>query len=367
MPQKTYPLIVKKKIKECDGACTLVLAPQNPEDKNLFLHKPAQFLSFYIEIDGKKIMRSYSISSCPLIQEELTTSIKKLHCGKTSSYLVDEIQENDVIYSSRPQGRFFKMPETLKPRHYLMVAGGSGITPLFSIIKTALISDEKNQVTLIYCNRNENSIIYKNNIKNWQNRYADRFKVIHFISQPETKEYENKGRLTEEPFTQIVNTRNTKELEMEAYLCGPIELMKMAENILRETIDKKMIRKENFGVVQQKKPAKAPSSALVISADEDLSFSGETVELIYARLDGEKIEIPGVSDASILDQLIDSGHAPPFSCMEGNCMTCMAVLKKGKIYQDESGILVEENIEAKEILTCQAKPLSRIVEVDFEE
>ena len=366
MPQKTYPLIVKKKINECEDACTLILTPKNPEDEKLFLYKPAQFLSFHIEIDGKKMMRSYSISSCPLIREDLTTSIKKLPYGKASSYLVDGIKENDVIYSSRPQGRFFKMPETLKPRHYLMVAGGSGITPLFSIIKTVLLSDSKNHVTLVYCNKNENSMIYKNKIKEWEEKYSNRFQVIHFISRPLTQDYEKKGRLSEKSLFQILENCLKKKLELESYLCGPLELMKMTENILREKLDRKMIRKENFGVVA-KKPASAPKASLVIATDDDISVSGETVESIHATLDGEKVEIPAESDVSILDQLIDAGHAPPFSCMEGNCMTCMAVLKKGKIYQDEPGILVEENIEAKEILTCQAKPLSRIVEVDYEE
>ncbi len=366
MAQITYPLIIKKKIKECDNACSLVLTPKNLEDQKLFLYKPAQFLSFHIEVDGKKVMRSYSISSCPLTREDLTTSIKKLPYGKASSYLVDEIKENDIIYSSRPQGRFFKIPDSLKPRHYLMVAGGSGITPLFSILKTVLLSDKQNQVTLVYCNKNENSIIYKNPLKEWEKRYSDRFQVIHFISRPVTHEYENQGRLTEKTFTHIVNTCNTKQLDMESYLCGPTELMKMIETILLESIDKKMIRKESFGVVQKKKPAHAPTSALIISADGSSHSSGETVESIHARLDGEKIEISAEPDVSILDQLIDAGHAPPFSCMEGNCMTCMAVLKKGKVYQDEPGILVEENIEAKEILTCQAKPLTRTVEVDYE-
>ena len=364
MAQITYPLIVKKKIKECEDACTLILVPKNPEDEKLFLYKPAQFLSFYIEVDGKKVMRSYSISSCSLMRENLTTSIKKLPHGKASSYLVDELKENDIIYSSRPQGRFFKMPETLKPRHYLMVAGGSGITPLFSIIKTALLSDDKNQVTLVYCNRNENSIIYKNTLEEWQKKYSDRFKIIHFISRPLTKDYPNTGRIGEKDFRVIAEEYGKSKCDLESYLCGPIELMKMAEGILREKMDRKMIRKESFGVVPKKKPSTAPKAAVIISAEE--GDEPQIVESIHAQLDGERIEIPAEPDASILDQLIDAGHAPPFSCMEGNCMTCMAVLKKGRVYQDELGILVEENIEAKEILTCQAKPLTRIVEVDYE-
>ena len=361
MNPKTYPLTVEKKIVECDDACTLILSPKD-EDRKLFTYKPAQFLSFHMEINKKQLTRSYSISSSPLVEENLTTSIKKVSNGHVSSHIVDHIQEGDIIQSTVPRGRFFKMPDNLKPRHYFLLAAGSGITPLFSILKTALLSDEKTQVTLIYCNRKETSIIYKTELEQWKKNYPARLKIISILSQPEGAEYDFKGRINENILKQILNGIQSS-LEMEAYLCGPLDLMAMAETILRTRLDKKQIRKESFGTTVKKKTLQPPKSAVVISAD---SIEQGDVETIKALLEGEKIEIPAEPEIPILEQLIEAGFSPPFSCMEGNCMTCMAVLKKGQVYQDEAGILASENIDDKEILTCQAKPLSPIVEVDYD-
>ncbi len=361
MNPKTYPLTVKKKVKECDDACTLILSPKD-EDRKFFSYKPAQFLSFHMEINEKQLARSYSISSSPLADEELTTSIKKVTQGHVSSHIVDHIQEGDIIQSTVPRGRFFKMPDNLKPRHYFLLAAGSGITPLFSILKTALLSDEKNQVTLVYCNRKETSIIYKAEIAKWQKLHPLRLKIISVLSQPADTEYDFKGRLNKNVLKQILDNTQSS-LDMEVYLCGPLELMTMAEAVFRTRIDKKQIRKESFGVALKKKTSKLPKSAVIISAD--FSEKGK-VETIKALLEGEKIEIPAEPEIPILEQLIEAGFSPPFSCMEGNCMTCMAVLKKGQVYQNEAGILAPENIADKEILTCQAKPLSPIVEVDYD-
>ena len=287
MNPKTYPLTVKKKIKECDDACTLILSPKD-EDRTLFTYKPAQFLSFHMEINEKQLARSYSISSSPLAEENLITSIKKVNKGHVSSYIVDHIQEGDTIQSTVPRGRFFKMPDNLKPRHYLLLAAGSGITPLFSILKTALLSDEKNQVTLVYCNRKETSIIYKTELEKWKKIHPARLKIISILSQPNSTEYDFKGRINENVLKQILKNIQSP-LEMEAYLCGPLDLMAMAETILRTRLDKKQIRKESFGITAKKKTSKLPKSAVIISADS--SEKGE-VETIKALLEGEKIEIP---------------------------------------------------------------------------
>lgn len=361
MIPKTYPLTVKKKIKEFENACTLVLSPKD-EDRKLFTYKPAQFLSFYMKINGKQSARSYSISSSPLIEEEMTTSIKKVSKGYVSSYIVDHIQEGDIIQSTAPRGRFFKMPENLKPRHYFLLAAGSGITPLFSILKTTLLSDEKNQVTLVYCNRKETSIIYKTELEKWKNNHPSRLKIISVLSQPHGTEYDLKGRLNENVLKQILEN-TSKALEMEVYLCGPLELMAMAESVFQTRLDRKQIRKESFGAAVKSQTTPLPDSAVIISAE---SSERGNVETIKALLEGETIEISAEPEIPILEQLIEAGFAPPFSCMEGNCMTCMAVLKKGQVYQNEAGILAPENIADKEILTCQAKPLSPIVEIDYD-
>ena len=369
MARKTYPLKVIQKIQECDSACTLILSPAK-EDQNIFSsYRTAQFLSFHLNIQGKKLIRSYSLSSSPLLDEKLTTTVKQVEKGLASSYLVNHLKEGDTLFSSRPQGKFFKPPADLKPRHYIMVAGGSGITPLFSIIKTVLSCDEENEVTLIYCNRKESSIIYKKALQKWEKEHSSKLRVIYLLSQPQTHfeetPFKKKGRLDTDLLKKILLPLSHSK-NKEVYLCGPHELMKMSEQVFREEgVDSSHIHKESFGSAVKKKSPQAPSNALIISAEDTGSSSSDPAS-IKARLEGEDIEISAESENSILDQLISAGHCPPFSCMEGNCMTCMAVLKKGKVYQNEPGILDEENISAKEILTCQAKPLSSFVEVDYD-
>lgn len=381
--QKIYPLKVIKKIHECNDACTLVLDPKK-EDKDAFTYKPAQFLSFHLNISNQKIIRSYSLSGSPLLNEPLITSIKKVKKGLASPYIVDNVKEGDVIESSPPNGIFFKAPADLKPRHYFIIAGGSGITPVFSIIKTALLSDDQNKVTLIYCNKSESSMIYKNELNKWKNIHANRFQIIHFLSQPQKDDTFNfKGRIDPKKLEDILH-QSKSQLQFEYYLCGPIELMKMAKNLFIEHgVERKSIRTENFGSPSKKsspsfplrkesqpekkkdleeKSLNIPKTAVIIQAD---SSTGEPVS-IKALLEGENIEIPAKKDLPILEQLIDAGFGPPFSCMAGSCMTCMATLKKGRVYQDIAGILAEENIAEKEILTCQAKPLSPIIEVDYD-
>ena len=360
---KTYPLKIKQKIMECEDACTFILTPE-VESKSIFeSYRVAQFLTFHLNIKGKTLTRSYSLSSSPLLKEELTTTVKRV--GQGSSYLIDQIKEKDILLSSKPQGKFFKPPNDLQPRHYFILGAGSGITPLFSIIKTVLTSDEENEVTLVYCNRKRDSIIYKKEIEKWQKDFSKRFRVIHVLSQPHSADsYDYKGRLDSSVLEEILK-QNQSSNKPEYYLCGPIEMMKMATEVFQKNgAEKSQVHKESFGQTHlSPKMLKAPTSSLVISASE--SLEDPPLKDIQAWLDGEKITISAQPDISILEQLIDAGYAPPFSCMEGNCMTCMAVLKKGKIYQNDAGILEEENIAAKEILTCQAKPLSS-VEVKYD-
>lgn len=363
---KTYPLRVKRKFTEGEDACTFILAPEKENEALFKSYRVAQFLTFHLNIGGKTLTRSYSLSSSPLLREDLTTTVKRVQKGQGSSFLIDHIKENDLILSSRPQGKFFKPPNDLKARHYFIVGAGSGITPLFSIIKTVLLSDEENEVTLVYCNRKKNSIIYREEIEKWEKQYSKRFRVIHVLSQPEPEDsFHHKGRLNESVLKEILS-QNQNLKTTEYYLCGPIEMMKMATQIFLENgAEKSHIHKESFGSTHLTPQAlKAPATALVVSASENTN-EDQPLENITAHLDGETLTVSAQPDISILEQLIDSGYAPPFSCMEGNCMTCMAVLKKGKIYQEDAGILEEENISAKEILTCQAKPLSS-VEVNYD-
>ena len=161
----TYPLIVKKKIRETGDSVSLILAAPS-EYKKLFIYQPAQFLTMYFPIHKQTYRRSYSIASSPLTDTEIKTTIKRVKKGVVSNYIVDHLKEGVKLLSRRPAGKFFKPSPDLKPRHYYLFAGGSGITPIFSILKTVLSSDPKNKVTLFYATGGNLPLFTTKNCKN---------------------------------------------------------------------------------------------------------------------------------------------------------------------------------------------------------
>ena len=410
LPNNVYPLKIKEKILEAKDSATFILEPL-PEHKSLFQYKPAQFLTFYFEMKEKRILRSYSLSCCPLLNEQLKTTVKRVPSGVVSNYMIDQLKKGDTLYSRKPAGKFFKPPTDLKPKHYFLFAGGSGITPLFSIIKTALLTDPKNQVTLFYANRNASSVIYQKELNTWKEKYKTQFKIHSLFSRPEG----GTASLTERGVASFFKGRLTKEflethfasLEVDHphhlyYLCGPEGFMHTIKDFLIEKeVPTKQIQEESFlparpskketisltakekALLFAEKEAQSPTEK---TAQQELSSSekskipkwAEVVltgkegssltegEKIKAFLNGEMIEISAKEGIPILEQLLSAGHSPPFSCLAGSCMSCMAVLKKGLIFQEERGILEEENLKNYEILTCQAKPVSSLVEVDYD-
>ena len=391
-----YPLKIKQKLQETNDSFSFVF--EIPEEhKNLFIYTPAQFLTFDFQIKNKKLLRSYSLSSCPLLNEELKTTVKKVKGGVVSNYMVNHLKEGDSLLSRKPAGRFFKPPKDLKPKHYFLFAGGSGITPLFSIIKTVLLSDSKNKISLFYANRDTDSIIYYKELCDWLNRHKKQFNIVHILSRENTEWCDVFGRLEkkylQKYFSDIVIS-NPNNLY---YLCGPLGFMKTVQDFLNENkAQKTQIRKENFFSSSQKTQIEKKSKNPKISSNESLITQKENIipstvqdtnsvsqpavqlqgkegkgekappKIIKAFINEEEIIIQAEADIPILEQLLSEGHSPPFSCLSGSCMSCLAVLKKGRIRQEERGILEDENLKNYEILTCQAKPESYLVEIDYD-
>ncbi len=380
---RTYPIKVKKKIQETKDSCSFVF--EIPEElKDLFIYTPAQFLTFNFFIKEEAILRSYSLSSCPLLNEELKTTVKRVKGGVVSNYMIDYLKPGDTVLSRKPAGRFFKPAKDLKPKHYFLFAGGSGITPLFSIIKTALISDLKNKVSLLYANKDPASIIYHKELKDWSARYQDRFHITHILSQANPSWNDFYGRLNTKYLEKYFLNQEVSHPDHLYYLCGPVGFMEVAQNFLtKKQVQKTQIRKESFFTSTQKtklaehtpslKETSQNPTGLKSEKHKEVILTGKKgaseeaqPEIIQAILNKETFEIKAMPDIPILEQLLSAGHSPPFSCLSGSCMSCLAVLKKGRIYQEEKGILEEENIENHEILTCQAVPNSRLVQVDYD-
>ena len=347
-----YPLKVIKKEWETKNSCSFYFEV----DKNfrdLFEYKTAQFLSFRFKIKGKEYVRSYSLSSSPFREETLRTTVGRVGDGVVSNYMLDQIKEGDTIQSQVPLGEFFKLPSSFSAKPFVLFAAGIGITPIFSILKTLLETGMGSKIKLLFSIRKEEEFIYEKEIRDLEKKHSN-FSLNLIVSKKE-------GRLDKERIKKEMEEISKKEAQ--AYLCGPKEYMKMIRECLLDlSFKKEQIHKEDFKVIPITYPTPDDQSVFFEKEAEE----GEPKNL-KARFDSEDVKIPLNREKALLEQLIDQGHQPPFSCLSGNCMTCMAKLKKGKVFMLEEGILDEENIKNLEILTCISYPLSPEVEIDYED
>ena len=353
MSVKYYPLKIVKKEFETEKTCSFYLKAPD-EYKALFSYKTAQFLTFRFSIGGKEYVRSYSIASSPFLEEPLRTTVGRVKDGIVSNHLLSSIKEGDQIESQAPLGEFFKLPKSLEPKSYILFSAGIGITPLFSILKTALSAHLADKVHLFFSISSPEDLIYKKELESLKERFKEKLIIQTIISQEE-------GRLNDRKLSQILSALNPKTGLF--YLCGPKDYMTMIQDaLLHLAVKKENIHTEDFNVVPQRGP-KPDENSVFFKAQK-----GEEAEPkhLKALLDGEQIEIPLNREKSLLEQLIDQGYNPPFSCTSGSCMTCMAKLKEGKVFQLEEGILDEENIKNLEILSCQCYPLSETVCIDYD-
>ncbi len=359
--QLAKPLKVLKRVQETAEAVSLVL--EIPEAlKSQFHYQAGQFVTFFLQIDGEKVARSYSLSSSPLTDKEFKITVKKVSGGRGSTYLCDKVKEGDTLMTTPPSGHFFKPSLESKGTHYFLFAAGSGITPVYSVMKTVLTASELNQVTLVFCNRNQDSIIYRQELEQWTKENPTQLKIENVLSQPTPGWSGRSGRLEKRIISEALSKATTPAARA-YYVCGPIEFMTLVRTALLDVgVSKDLIHEENFGLAAHKPHLKAEWT--FIGPDADKATEGP--EKIIALINGETIEVAAKVGQNILETLLEAGAQPPYSCMDGACMACMGKIQEGRVYQEDPGILMDDNIKNNEALTCQAKPLSRIVKISYD-
>ncbi|MBX3020962.1 MAG: ferredoxin--NADP reductase [Bdellovibrionales bacterium] len=355
-------LKVIQRIQETADAVSLVL--EIPEAlKKQFHYQAGQFVTFFMDINGEQLNRSYSLSTSPLTDKEFKVTVKKVHGGRGSTYLCERVKEGDVLMTAPPAGNFFRPSLEAKGVHYVLIAAGSGITPVFSILKTVLSASTLNHVTLMYCNRTEESIIYRKEIDEWARNHPSRLDVVHSLTKPTDGWTGHTGRLDKNLIGEILEMPVPGKMR-EYYLCGPKEFMSTVRHALMENgVAKEHIREEDFAISLHK-PGPAVNDTWTFIGPQT---PAESPEKIIAKINGETFEIPAKQGQSVLETLLEAGAQPPYSCMDGACMACMAKIQEGRVYQEDPGILTDDNIAMCEALTCQAKPLSRIVKLSYDD
>ena len=354
------PLKIKDIRKET-ADCVSVSFEIPAEWKDEFQFRQGQNITVRTFIEGKEIRRSYSICSSPL-DNELRIAVKKIENGKFSSYANHQLKKNNTIDVLPPTGQFFTELNPSNKKNYLAFAAGSGITPIISIIKTTLATEQQSSFSLVYGNRNRNSIIFKEELEALKNLYMDRFSVHHILSREKTDASVNYGRIDAEKCNALFKNLIDLELVNEFFICGPEEMIFSVKNWLEsQGIEKRKIHFELFTVPGQNSVMNKPAERSALYP------SNTSISKVNIKLDGITFDFDlAYNSEPILDAALKQGADLPFACKGGVCATCRAKLISGKVEMDNNYALQPEELEAGFILTCQSHPRTEQVVIDFD-
>ncbi len=327
--------------------------------KETFRFREGQNITVRTNINGEEIRRSYSICSSPF-DNELRVAVKSVQDGRFSKFANEKLRKGDSLEVLPPTGKFHTDLDADHKKSYLAFAAGSGITPILSIIRTALATEPKSNFTLVYGNRNRGSIIFKEALEALKNRFINRFRVIHVLSRERTDSSINAGRINAEKVAelskQLVNIPSTDQF----FICGPEEMIfSVRDYLLDNGVAAPKIHFELFTTPGQKLNDRAISAA-------DNTNDGP-VARVSVRLDGVgfDFELP-FNSISILDAALEQGADLPYACKGGVCATCRAKLVSGEVSMDINYALEPDELAAGFILTCQSHPRTDSVVVDFD-
>jgi ring-1,2-phenylacetyl-CoA epoxidase subunit PaaE len=338
MSDSTIALRVREIIRESDDTKTFVF---ERTDGTEFIYKAGQFLTFLIPMHGHEVRRSYSMSSAPDVDMYPAITVKRVSNGEISRFWIDTVQINDTFIALPPSGRFTFEESDNEPRDIVLIGAGSGITPLFSILKQALATETASRITLIYASRNVRNTLFHDQIVDWQNRFPERLQVINVHSQPSDEWNGIRGRINNTRLEQLVNKSLRHDRHnARFFICGPFDLMRAAEITLHFMgFSNVQIRKENF-VITPPPPPPPISNPHTIT----LHYREHTYSLL----------VP--SHTTILDAALASGIQLPYSCKGGRCSTCAGVCTSGSVHMSVNEVLTDRDLQEGWILTCSAYP-----------
>lgn len=350
-----HPLRVRELRPEADDA--LVVSFDVPPDlAETFRFEPGQYLTLRTqaraEAPGQDLRRSYSI--CAAAGEPLRVGVRRVPGGAFTTWLHGHLKVGDVLDVMPPQGRFGAALQR-RPHHVLAVAGGSGITPILSMLKTVLARDPQSRCTLLYGNRTAASTMFKEELEDLKNRYLARLSLHPVFSREGVDSPLHSGRLDAEKIATLLRLSGPVD---EAFVCGPHALNDEAEAALRAAgLAADRIHIERFGIPPAVGEAAvhAPQAGDATTAVVTIVRDGLTRDVAFRP-----------SDDSILAAAGRAGLDVPYSCRSGVCATCRAKVLEGRVRMDRNFALDPAEVEAGFVLTCQAHPLTERVVVSFD-
>ena len=356
MAEHFYQLRVAEVVPETEDANSIRFEVP-AELKDAFRFKAGQHLTLRTNIGGEEVRRNYSLCTAPA-DEDLMVTVKRIAGGVFSNWVGDQLKVGDSIDVMSPHGSFTTEFDPNVRHRYVGFAGGSGITPVISLIRTALSVEPNSSFTLFYGNRDANSIIFLEELAALKDRYLGRFELYHFLSDEEGDVDLFNGMLDRETCDEAIEHLIDEPGEIDAwFICGPGPMMDAAEGaLLDKDVARERIHIERF-------TAGRPSAALAAQmAQLQEKAAGLTISV---TLDGRtrKVEF---TEANILDSAREAGLPAPFACKAGVCATCRAKVTKGKVEMAARYGLTDEEIAGGYVLTCQSVPVGEGVAVDYD-
>ena len=359
-----HPLTVRHI--EPDTAEAVIVSFDVPERlRETFGFTQGQYLTLRKTLDGQDLRRSYSI--CAGVDDgELRVGVRKVRGGVFSNWINAQLKPGDSISVMAPQGRFFVPLAPAERRHHLGLAGGSGITPILSIMKTVLAREPLSRFTLIYGNRSLQSTMFKEEIEDLKNRHMQRLVLHHVFSDEPSDSPLNKGVMNRDKLAEFLGSVVPAAGIAQAYICGPFQMNDEAEAaLLAAGVAEDRVHIEHFGVAPQAQAEGAAAADAVMHQAQP--GDAEQARVVIIR-DGLRREINfSKQQPSILDAAAAAGLEVPFSCTSGVCGTCRAKLIEGEVRMERNFALDKAEVAAGFVLCCQAHPMTERVVLSFDE
>jgi ring-1,2-phenylacetyl-CoA epoxidase subunit PaaE len=340
--------------------CVSVAFAIPPELREEFRYRQGQNITVRMKMNGEEVRRSYSICSSPL-EAELRIAVKKVAGGVFSTWANEQLAVGHELEVLAPSGKFYTELDPGSRKHYLAFAAGSGITPVISLMKTALATEPGSRFTLVYGNRHRLSIIFREELEALKNRYMDRLVLHHILSQEQLDIPLYQGRIDAvkcaELCSRLIDLRSVDEV----FLCGPEQMIfSVREWLEAHGVERKRVHFELFHT-------RETPSVQHRTVQNDKHKSQEHVSRVTVRLDGVSHEFDLPFDgASVLETALMEGVDLPYACKGGVCCTCRAKLLEGHVEMDLNYALEADELAAGYILTCQSHPRSGKVVIDFD-
>jgi ferredoxin-NADP reductase len=333
VPLAARTLVVTALERETKDAVTVVLADRSGAP---FVFEAGQFLTIELGVGGATLRRAYSISSAPF-EGRVAVTVKRVMGGVVSTYVNEHLRVGDEVRVLGPSGTFVLGPRHARGRELVLVAGGSGITPIFSIVRAVLVAEPDARVTLFYANRREEDVIFARALTELAERHAGRLTVDHVLEEPPPGWRGGRGRLDRATFLDRLRARGVSDApHVEWMLCGPEGMRAEVRAALEGlAVAPGRIREESY-VTPRAKEAARPASP----------------QRVHLRVKGREHEVLVPPDRTVLEAAGEAGVPVPFSCAMGGCGACKLVLVDGDYGMDEPNCLSPEERAAGYVLTC---------------